>query len=193
MGEGSVIPTQTFQVGFDFAEKHMDAVRKVLGELPIKLFLDIETAPAKKDMEEATDLILSVSGGDIAVRIRRRKYWDRQNEKGWGHDWSVRVESRGHKTEIHKLTDGFGKWYFMAYSADDLKELAEWWLIDLDKIRSCNILQDPKYPIYDNGDGTAGKYININNLEKLNCIIASEILIAVTQSGGYVSQTRRPT
>jgi hypothetical protein len=165
---------QPFSVGWAFAELHMPAVRKALGDLPSKIFFDIETAPAKKDMENATDLILSLSSGDIAVRVRKRHYWDLQNEKGWKHDWSVRAESRGHKTEIHKLREGFGRWYFMGYSDDDNGKLIGWWLIDLDKVRSLDILEED-WPIYPNMDGTSGMYIPISELTRLDCIAACSI------------------
>lgn len=164
---------QTFAQGFAFAEKHMSAVRKELGSLPLKLFIDIDTAPAKRDMEEATDLILSVNGGDIAVRVRRNKFW----LKGlrFGFDLSIRAECRGHKTEIDKLQEGFGKWYFYGYSSNDSGGLVEWWLLDLDTVRGTNILTG-NYPVYPNGDGTAGKYIPLDKLDELDCVIAHKRL-----------------
>jgi len=161
---------QTFSQGFAFAELHMPAVRRELGELPMKLFMDIEKAEAKQDMEEATDLILSVSGGDIAVRIRRKKFWERGVI--YGLDFSVRAVCRGHLTEIDKLIDGFGDWYFYGYSSDDKGEIAEWWLLDLDKVRESGVLEDEQFPINPNGDGTAGKYIPLDVLEDLGCVIA---------------------
>jgi len=158
----------TFSAGWAFAELHMDAVRNGLGRLPIKYFMDIETAPVRRDMEEATDLVLSISGGDIAVRIRRRKYW--QPDK-FAPDLSIRAINRGFKTEIHKLREGFGKWYFYGFSKDDQGELLIWWLLDIDKMRDCNIFEDGRYPTYPNGDGTEGMYIPIKELILNGCVI----------------------
>lgn len=157
----------TFVHRFTFSENHMQAVRDALGELPAKIFFDIQTAPAKRDMEEATDLILSISSGDIAVRIRKNKFLKFL-------DWSIRVRSNGHKTEIDKLKEGFARWYFIGWSSDDEHNLADWYLIDLDKVREHNILNH-KYPIYDNYDGTAGMYIPIHTLLLNKCIVGKKI------------------
>jgi hypothetical protein len=157
--------------GWISAEKHMPEIRRILGDLPCKIFFAIETAPAKKDMEQATDLILSVSSGDIAVRVRSHKHYQAAVAK-FGFDWSVRAVSRGYKTEIHKLREGFGRWYFYAYSADDNGKIAAWWVIDLDKVRAENILMC-EWPTYPNGDGTYGTYIPIHSLDEHGCIVAT--------------------
>ena len=164
----------TFTKGWAFAELHMPAVRDGLGNLPMKLFLDIETASAKRDMQEATDLVLSVQGGDIAVRVRRNKFWERG--KLFGYDLSIRAVNKGHKTEIHKLREGFGRWYFYGYSSDDAGRLIGWWLLDLDMIRQLKILDDESYPIYPNGDGTEGMYISLRDLKSKGCVIHEENL-----------------
>lgn len=148
----------------------MGAVRDALGNLPSRIFFDIETAPAKRDMEQATDLILSVSSGDIAVRVRGKHHYKKAIEK-FGFDWSIRAYCRGHKTEIHKLKEGFARWYFYAYSIDDCGKLAAWWVIDMDKVRSENVLARD-WPAYPNGDGTSGLYIPIRVLEAMGCIVA---------------------
>jgi hypothetical protein len=152
----------TFTDEFSFAEKHMPEVKKALGNLPSKIFFDIDTATVKRDMEEATDLIMSVSSGDIAVRVRRNKFLCYM-------DWSVRVRNKGYKTEIHKLQEGYARWYFIGWSLDDKETLAKWYLLDLDKIRAKNILTRD-YPIRDNYDGTAGKYIPIKILSFNMCV-----------------------
>jgi hypothetical protein len=59
----------------------------------------------------------------------------------------------------------------MSYSLDDAGRLSEWWLIDLDKVRSAGIL-NKEWPTYPNGDGTSGMYIPINYLYLLECIVA---------------------
>jgi len=160
----------TFIENFTFAEKHMPAVRNALGNMPAKTFFDIQTAPTKRDMEEATDLILSVSSGDIAVRIRRNENYLESLKPNRQLDWSVRVKNNGHKTEIDKLQEGFARWYFMGWSLDDKAELADWYLIDMDKIRKNNIMKRD-YPTHSNYDGTVGKYIQIRVLRFNMCIV----------------------
>lgn len=153
---------ESIKENFNFAELHMQAVRDALGGLPAKIFFDIQTAPIKRDMEEATDLILSVSTGDIAVRVRRSEYIKYM-------DWSIRVQNNGRKTEIHKLLEGFARWYFMGWSLDNKGTLADWYLIDLDKVRKNNILRRD-FPKRNNYDGTVGMYIPIKVLSFNMCI-----------------------
>ena len=162
--------TSVFPQNWLFAERHMPAVRSILGDLPARIFFDVATAPVKKDMEQATDLILSsVGSGDIAVRVRANKYFRRAH--GY-YEWSVRYYNKGCKTEYQKLKEGFGRWYFMAYSSDDDGKLAGWWLIDLDKVRVADIL-DKNWKVHPNGDGTSGMYIPIKELMLADCVVAS--------------------
>jgi hypothetical protein len=60
----------------------------------------------------------------------------------------------------------------MGYSFDDTGGIVAWWLIDLNKVRTFEILKNTKYVIYPNGDGTAGKYIPISDLKTFGCIVA---------------------
>jgi len=108
--------------------------KKAFGELPIKLFFDVQTAPAQKDMKEATDLVLTISSGDIAVRIRRKKFTEKAEQ--FGFDWSIRCRSNGHKTEIHKLKEGFARLVILWVFQKMIRE--SWppgWIIDMDKVR----------------------------------------------------------
>jgi hypothetical protein len=159
-----------FNTEFQFAELHMPAVRRALGALPARMFFNIQTAPLKRDMEQATDLILTVTAGDIAVRVRRNKFWQKASKFG-GFDWSVRAINKGFKTEIHKLREGFARWYFMSFSGDDRGSLADWWLIDMDTVRQKRLL-DRQWKTYPNGDGTAGMYIPVMEIYQIGGIVA---------------------
>lgn len=161
-----------FKRNWKFMLAHMPAVCKVLYALPMGIFLDVNEAEPKQDMEEATDLVLELSGGTMAVRVRRHRYWN----SDYIGDWSIRYECHGHKTEIHKLREGFGDWYFYGYSLDDKGEVAQWHLIDLAKVRSCGLL-DEEWDVHPNNDGTAGMYIPIKELYRRDCIIASSTTV----------------
>lgn len=165
-----------FPENWRFAELHMPAIQQKLMMLPSGVFLDFTKADIKRDYEEATDLILEIAGGTMAVRIRRNKYLEIGMRNGF--DWSIRYRCRTHKTEIHKLREGFGDWYFYGYSADDKGKLGAWWLLDLECIREQGILSDSsidaEWPIYDNKDGTAGLYIPMSALQKNHCVIHCE-------------------
>ena len=162
----------SFAAGWVFAELHMPAVRTALSELPAGIFLDFATADAKRDMEQATDLVLEVGGGTVAVRIRSKRYY---NSKPKALDWSVRFESGNARTEIHKLREGFGDFYFYGYSKDDAGELEDWWLIDLHTVRERGILESDRWQVHPNMDkkGTAGGYFPIWLLEEANCVLWS--------------------
>ena len=153
-----------FDVGWAFSERHMPAVRDAIGSIPTRIFLDVATAPVERDQHEATDLVLRVSGGDVAVRIRKRAaLWDCP-------EWSVRVRSRGgHKTELDKLLGGFCRWYFFGYG-DGHDGLFAWWLLDLDVVRSAGVLAET-WPRHTNHDGSVGMYIPLSSLAALECIV----------------------
>lgn len=171
----------SFRAGWDFAELHMPAIRTVLKSLPSGYFLDFATAPAEKDTEEATDLVLSVSGGTMGVRVRSAECWGKNYSAP---EWSVRWRSRmGKRTEIDKLRDGFGDWYLFAYSSDDKGGLASWFLVDLMMVRDTGILYaDDEFGMnalgwqgpWPNGDGSAGIYFPMKRLEELGCIMDAE-------------------
>jgi len=161
---------------WEFMLAHMPAVRKILSSLPVGYFMDFAAAQPQQDMEQATDLVLEIIGGTMAVRVRRRKYLD--NAKDFGLDWSIRYRNAGHKTEIHKLREGFADWYFYGYSANDIDAIAYWALIDLEMVRAAGMLAKEnsyKWSMHDNGDGTAGMYIPIIELEKAGCIMDGSI------------------
>jgi len=173
-----------FGDNWQLALNHMTAIRGILKELPAKYFLDFATATPQQDMEQATDLILEVPGGTMAVRTRSNKFY--QTALTYGFDWSIRYECRGHRTEIDKLRDGFADWYFYGYSANDKDAVVAWWLIDLNLVRDEGLLNESTiqslgWPIHDNYDGTAALYVPLRYLEQKNCILDSEYPTKVTQ------------
>lgn len=159
-----------FRRNWDFMLRHMPAIREALSLLPSGYFLNFSTATPKQDKEQATDLVLEIEGGTMAVRIRRKKYYEWGLRRGL--DWSIRVKSNGAKTEIDKLREGFGDWYFYGYSEDNKSGLAYWCLIDLHKTRQSGILENSWMP-KDNNDGTAAIYIPIKGLLDCGALISS--------------------
>lgn len=150
--------------GFDFALAHMPAVKDALGRLPISLFMNVADAPAEKDLLQATDLVLTLNKVATGVRIRRSQYYHPD-----GSDLSIRYECRGYKTEIHKLREGFGDYYFIGFSLNNRDQLRDYWLLDLHSMRRANVFSEEtitasRWPISPNGDGTAGLYIPLRHL-----------------------------
>jgi hypothetical protein len=162
--------------GFALSEKMMPVIKTAIGRIPSRYFFDIEDATFEKDTQEATDLIIKLSGGDVAVRVRGYKY-SYPDGKPLAFDLSIRWRSRyGLKTEIDKLREGFGRWYFFAIAHPNEDGLCDGCLIDLNKMRSSGILQDEKlWQINPNTDGTAGGYIAARKLQNLGCVLWPEI------------------
>ena len=166
-----------FNKNWKFAENHMPEIKRKLMMLPSGIFLDFSKSEIKLDYEEATDLVVNIAGGTMAVRVRRREHFDiaaRLNS----FDWSIRYDNSIHRTEIHKLREGFADWYFYGYSENDATTLIAYWLIDLENVRLAGILEDERigntWPIHNNHDGTSGLYIPIRILEDNRCIMHCE-------------------
>lgn len=147
---------------WDWADKYMDQVEMIL-RMNAMYLLDIRIANKQKDTEESTDLVITVNGGDVAVRLRRPHYDYR--------DLTIRARA-GAKTEIDKIKAGFAKWYLYGWVSDDT--IQEWMLVDLDIVRNKGLLNDRD--IIPNTDGRTG-FIAIphTELEENGCLIASQI------------------
>ena len=158
--------------GFALEEKMMPCIREAIGNIPAVVFFDIATAPIERDTKEATDLVIKLSGGDVAVRVRRFRYKYNDREP-LAFDWSVRWRSRyGYKTEIDKLREGFARWYFYAVANANETGLYEFCLIDVDIVRKTGLLNDKtKWQVSPNGDGSFGGYYPARQLYKLGCIV----------------------
>lgn len=161
--------------GWNLSIKMMPYIRREIGAIPSGVFYDIDTAPIERDMKEATDLVLKLSGGDIAVRVRGHKYLypHPYNTEPLSFDWSVRFKARyGHRTEIDKLREGFAKWYFFAMANEDETDIFDYALLDLDKIRSEGILdQADRWMVHPNYDGSSGGYYPMRDLLDLGCVV----------------------
>jgi hypothetical protein len=164
--------------GWALSVKMMPYIRKSIGDIPSKIFFDIETATFEQDTTKATDLVLKLSGGDIAVRVRNHKFgykkysWsDSIDKEPLAFDWSVRFVANGYKTEIHKLREGFAKWYFIGLANKDETDLFDYGLIDLNRCRINNIFRDELWQINPNSDGTAGGYLRMRRVKEYGCLL----------------------
>lgn len=94
----------------------------------------LEAAPAELDKSEATDLlILRARDMRIGCRIRRHEYL-----KDYGWDFTIRAYvTSGAKTELQKITEGWGDWLFYGFAMhDDVPSLSRWFLVDLHNLRA---------------------------------------------------------
>lgn len=165
--------------GFELSNKTLPLVVEAISEIPLKHFIDVNTAPIERDRNEATDLVLKLSGGDIAVRVRSYKYKHRGDSMPLAFDWSVRFRAKyGGKTEINKLREGYARWYFFGMANEQETALDDYCVIDLDKAREINLFDDSLWQINPNGDGTAGGYMSMRKVRDAGCIISSKYKLA---------------
>ena len=150
------------RLDWQWADRHLQAVMDILKANAMHL-LSVQVAPLEDDQQRATDLVITVLGGDVAVRIRRTKYISRFR------DLTIRAwRASGAKTELQKIKEGFGRWYLYGWS-DDQDKLYDWMLVDCDVLRTSGLLEKPLIMNRDNRSG----FIAITDKELRNsgCIV----------------------
>lgn len=105
-----------------WSDQYLQAIRYIVGP---KLLVP---SPMEVDMKEAADLIvLRARDMTVACRVRRPGYADR-------YPWQFTI--RGHRdngmrTELAKISEGWGDWMFYGHAAEDPGAIERWFLIDL--------------------------------------------------------------
>lgn len=119
----------------------------------------IVPADAKRDMHEATDLVvLHTADGGIAFRSRRSGY-----EGRFGNEFTIRYsKASGVKTEFAKIMDGYAKWMFYGHTKEE--RFTRWMLLDLDVFRA--LLEDVDHDLFTiihNKDGSSFAVFDIDD------------------------------
>jgi len=168
------------KIDWDWADGHIGAIVDVLKQNAMHL-LSVHVASQKQDLKHATDLVISVVGGDVAVRIRRPQY-----RKCW-RELTVRAWRKGDiPTELHKIRDGWADWYLYAWS-DGNGGLLDWMLVDLDAMRKSGLLDNPKIQM--NKDGRTGFcHFSVGTLKLNSCLVSlcpEEVVFGDTRNDGF--------
>lgn len=146
-----------------WSDKFLPQIKTILLQHAI-ILLSANIADDKKDTEQATDMIISVDGGDVAVRIRRAGYYKKYR------DWTIRsFRESGQETELSKLRKGHARWYLYLWT-DDKEKIIDFIFIDLNRVREIGLL-DKKRKHISNKDGTYFIAISIPELKKNNCLV----------------------
>jgi hypothetical protein len=155
----------SYQSDRNWAEQYMPDVCSIVGP---RLLVP---APLRRDMHEATDLIV-LTGKDltIAVRLRRFGYAGR-----YPYDVTIRTDRpSGVPTEQEKICRGFGDWFFYGHETGlPGPRLAPWYIIDLAALRflfQCHprlLREDGEWwGKRDNPDGTSFRFYDVRGLHR---------------------------
>jgi hypothetical protein len=129
----------------------------------------LEAADLELDAKEATDLIVfRARDMRIAARIRRAGYAER-----YPFDITIRAHrDSGSKTELSKIIDGFGDWFFYGHADASEDRIGLWWLIDLHHFRAALIRASRNNGASlqcgdkSNGDGTYFKWFDLRSFPR---------------------------
>lgn len=154
---------KSWQIDKKWSDKFLPEIKRILVK-NAGAFLEVAIAPDEDDQEKATDLIVTVDSGQVAVRIRRDGY----NKKY--RDWTIRsYRTSGQKTELEKLQSGFARWYLYLWTEQD--SVNDWILVDLDKARISGLLFKQRHQI-SNNDGTYFIAISISEIKRYGCLVS---------------------
>lgn len=153
-----------YEIQRKVSDAYLPAFKDILEKNSMN-FLSMKVSDEHKDMKEATDMIIKIEGGDVALRVRDASIKYR--------DLTIRSRTKfGGKTELQKLKEGFGDWYLYGWGRQRIIE--EYVLVDLDRMRDFKILDKNRKEI-PNGDGTYFVNIDLGELEMCGCIISKKL------------------
>lgn len=155
-----------------WSDRFIPEIKRILG-----LYL-IGEPPAEEDAERNTDLIvLKMEAVRIACRIRRPEYFSKYPD-----DITIRTSRpSGTKTELAKLIEGFGDYFFYGFSDVEEQHLRAWKLCRLNAFRlwfnRYIVTNRGEIPgiLKPNGDGSSDfRAFNANQIPDF--IMASEVI-----------------
>lgn len=143
-------PSSGWQADKARADVFMPAVKAILGRIILA------EPTAFEDAHENTDLkTLVVRGTRIAVRMRDAATTP---EKYWGQFTLRTSRPRGTKTELEKISEGWGDWFFYGFGDYTIGKIVSYVVIDLAAFRRRLINNIPAVRVddRDNHDGSSG-------------------------------------
>lgn len=109
-----------------WSDRFLPEIKRILGEHLIA------EPPIEEDAERNTDLmVLKLDAIRIGCRVRKFNYFDR-----YGGEFTIRAgRPSGIKTELQKIIEGWGNYFFYAFSDHNESLLHAWTLADLSVFR----------------------------------------------------------
>jgi len=117
---------EKWQYQKQWADGFLPEIKRILGEHLIS------EPPIEEDAEHNTDLmVLRLDAVRIACRIRKYDYL-----KIYGNEFTIRAGlPSGAKTELTKIIEGWGDYFFYAFCDEQEEHLAKWSLCNLNVFR----------------------------------------------------------
>jgi|AntDeeMinimDraft_5_1070356.scaffolds.fasta_scaffold07997_3 hypothetical protein len=135
----------------DKQDKFYPQIAKILNK-NIHLFSSFTRATPKQDMEEGFDSIFTLPDIKIPIRMRGKYYFDTFR------DITIRSKlDTGSRTEIDKIRDGCGDYYFYAWKTEKGNSFVAYVIFDINKFVKSGRIDKPSSEDVPNGDGT---YLN---------------------------------
>jgi len=154
----------TYEKDRNWSDKYLEQVAAILKKNASDLIV-ISIAPDEIDRTGATDMIIRIDGGDVAVRLRRDNCTYR--------DLTIRSKrASGYKTELSKILEGFGDWYLYGWT-NVLGIVDEWIIVSLIKLRNSGLLIGRKD--ISNYDGTFFIAISAKELIEKECLVSWQL------------------
>jgi hypothetical protein len=156
-----------YRIDREWSDQFIPRIKTLVGPLLL------QPSSLQIDRTEAADLIILVAKDlRIAARVRRAGYAAQ-------YPWQFTVRSfreSGEKTELSKIIDGWGDWFFYGHHWAGREpdrngpEIRPWWLIDLHAFRAA-LIRDRKELLIktgtmENGDGTSFRWFDIRSFPK---------------------------
>lgn len=109
-----------------WSDKFIWEMRKIIGPLLL------EVASPEEDMHHATDLVvLTMRSTPVACRVRSAQFFNK-----YAGEFTIRSKTRtGRKTELTKILEGWGEWFFYGYSNPEETGFQTYTIIDLKVFR----------------------------------------------------------
>jgi len=122
----------TWQDDKRWSDLYIPEVKRIVGPRLL------EPAPFEMDVLENTDLLILIARDmKIAVRIRRPEYYvAHPPDYPYRYEFTIRSEREsGSPTELAKIIQGFGDWFFYGFGGQQPPVLLQWSLLDLEVFR----------------------------------------------------------
>lgn len=110
-----------------WSDRFLIQIKRILGEL------FIGEANEEEDQKHNTDLIvLCIESIRVGCRVRKAYYLDK-----WPNDFTIRcARPSGTPTELEKMLDGWGDYFFYGFADEQEKNITAWRVITLERLRA---------------------------------------------------------